>query len=110
MAKPDEDDLLQVDQQPWVRREPSMSGRLIGLATALALGSHTRAGIQADWHIRPEFPRTQIFCQQQAYAYRWALSCPKSNACCATIKAPCFASIRRTNHIGLFATLACIAH
>jgi hypothetical protein len=36
MAKPDEDDLLQVDQQPWVRREPSMSVRLIGLATALA--------------------------------------------------------------------------
>jgi methionine-S-sulfoxide reductase len=31
-------------------------------------------------------------------------------SCCATIKTPCFASIRRANHIGLFATLACIAH
>jgi len=36
MAKLDRDDLLQVDRQPWVRREPSMSVRLIGLMTALA--------------------------------------------------------------------------
>jgi hypothetical protein len=36
MAEPEEDDLLLVDQQPWVRREPSMSVCLIGLATALA--------------------------------------------------------------------------
>jgi hypothetical protein len=77
MAKPDEDDLLQVDQQPWVRREPSMSGRLIGLATALALGSHTRLAFRWNGTSALSFPRTQIFCQQQAYVYRRALSCPK---------------------------------
>jgi hypothetical protein len=36
MAKPDDDDLLQVDQQPWVRREPSMSVRVIGLVATMA--------------------------------------------------------------------------
>jgi hypothetical protein len=36
MAKTDKDDLLQVDQQPWVRRNLSMSTRLIGLVAALA--------------------------------------------------------------------------
>jgi hypothetical protein len=35
MARSDKDDLLQVNQQPWVRREMSMSVRLIGLAVAL---------------------------------------------------------------------------
>ena len=32
------------------------------------------------------------------------------HACCATIKTPCVATIRRARHIGLSATLACIAH
>jgi hypothetical protein len=36
MAKPDDDDLLQVDQQPWVRRELSMSVRVIGLGATMA--------------------------------------------------------------------------
>ena len=36
MAKPDEDDLLQVDEQPWVRRELSMSVRVIGLVATMA--------------------------------------------------------------------------
>lgn len=83
MPNPDEDDLLQVDQQLWVRREPSMSIRLIGLATALAgitiaiylatalaLGSHTRAHIQAEWQIRPEVPWAPV--EGKGSASSWA--------------------------------------
>jgi hypothetical protein len=49
----------------------------------------------------------------------WAPSCKNQAvmprpiivpACCATIKTPCVATIRVAKHIGLFATLACIAH
>jgi hypothetical protein len=36
VTEPDEDELLQVDRQPWVRREPPMSVGLIGLVAALA--------------------------------------------------------------------------
>ena len=36
MAKPDEDDLLHVDEQQWVRRDPSIAIRSIGLVVALA--------------------------------------------------------------------------
>ena len=36
LTKPDKDDLLQVNQRPWVRRELSPSVRFIGLAAALA--------------------------------------------------------------------------
>jgi hypothetical protein len=36
MAKPDEDDLLHVDEQQWVRHDPSIGIRAIGLVAALA--------------------------------------------------------------------------
>jgi hypothetical protein len=36
MGTDDEDDLLQVDEHEWIRRQPSIGHRLLGLVLVLA--------------------------------------------------------------------------